>query len=926
MKLAHKMLLGFLTVVFLIWIVGYFATNFSKKALEQAYIENAEVLIIELMDKVDRHIHGNISIFQEYSKDLILQKTILESNEYFDRLDNIQAFIDIKNREWTSVPKKEITPFMQNIQKNDLSDELREKTEFHEDKHSHVVFAEVFVTNKYGANIAQTGKTTDYRQNDEEWWQTSKREGLFVGDVAYEESAEVYSVNIGIRVDDKNGNFIGVIKAVLNFNEVIHALKSIESGGSLKKPKATEILLVNNAGRLLYSNKEGKKIFEDVSDVFEPDHFKDKQSGFFLNKKNGEVLYVHAHSRGFLDFKGLDWNLVIGHKTDELFASVAGLRQRILVISLIVTMLAISISLLISYSVSKNIHKLKEAASKIGRGDLDSDIDIDSKDEIGQLAGAFRKMAQDLKASTVKRDELAKEIQEREKMQDLIVQAKMEWEETFDSINDVILIIDKDFNIIQANKAAEKILGLSLSDILGQKYYKIYHGTEHPIEMCPACQSLKTGSASAVEFFKPEINKYLKVNAFPRFDKNNKIIGLVHIARDITAQKKVEEEQKQLQSQLRHAQKLESIGTLAGGIAHDFNNILNVIIGFGTIIEMNMKEDDPLRPHLKEIFTASERATHLTQSLLAFSRKQIIKIEPININEVVIGVKKMLARIIGEDIELVITQKDKDPIVTADYGQIEQVLMNLATNAKDVMSDGGRLTVKTLIVELDDRHKKSYGYGEPGRYALLSVTDTGAGMDEETREKIFEPFYTTKEIGKGTGLGLSIVYGIVKQHNGYIDVDSEPGKGSTFKIYLPLTEPGVEKTEKIVLPPPAGGTETILVAEDEAQVRKLVKEVLEGAGYTVIEAEDGKDAVNKFMENKDKIQMLMLDVIMPHKNGKEVYEEIKKINPAIKSIFTSGYTADIVHKKGIFDKKFNYISKPVAPSDLLRKIREVLNT
>lgn len=272
-------------------------------------------------------------------------------------------------------------------------------------------------------------------------------------------------------------------------------------------------------------------------------------------------------------------------------------------------------------------------------------------------------------------------------------------------------------------------------------------------------------------------------------------------------------ERKKLEDQLRHAQKMEAVGQLAGGIAHDFNNMLNAIIGFGSLMQMDMKEDDPNRIHLKEILNAGERAAHLTRSLLAFSRKQIIDLKPQDLNEIIKGVEKFLRRIIGEDIELKTALSDKDLKVLIDRGQIEQVLMNLATNARDAMPDGGELIMETEITQMDDEYIKRHGYGESGMYALLSVTDSGIGMDEKTRQRIFEPFFTTKELGRGTGLGLAMVYGIVKQHDGYINVYSEPQKGTTFKIYLPLIRSEVEETVSAMPAAyPEGGTETVLVA------------------------------------------------------------------------------------------------------------------
>ena len=388
--------------------------------------------------------------------------------------------------------------------------------------------------------------------------------------------------------------------------------------------------------------------------------------------------------------------------------------------------------------------------------------------------------------------------------------------------------------------------------------------------------------------------------------------------------RQVEDERARLHTQLLQAQKMEAVGQLAGGIAHDFNNILTAMIGYSHILKMKMKEDDPLRTYAEQILLLSDKAANLTQSLLSFSRKRIMNPEPANLNEIIKRIDYLLSRIIGEDIKLQTVLSEKDLILMADSGQIEQVLMNLATNARDAMPDGGFLTIGTEAIAIDEEFIKKHGFGKEGEYALIAFTDTGAGMHRETREKIFEPFFTTKEVGKGTGLGLSMVYGIIKQHEGYINVYSEPGSGTTFRIYLPLIEARVEKIKPEVIQPVETGMETVLLAEDETAVREFTKKMLEEYGYHVITAPDGQEAINEFKAHKDKIQLLLLDVIMPNKNGKEAYEEIRKIMPDIKVLFMSGYPADIIHKHDIIEKGFAYIEKPASPTKLLRKIREVL--
>ncbi|GLI36748.1 response regulator [Geobacter hydrogenophilus] len=391
-----------------------------------------------------------------------------------------------------------------------------------------------------------------------------------------------------------------------------------------------------------------------------------------------------------------------------------------------------------------------------------------------------------------------------------------------------------------------------------------------------------------------------------------------------TTLKTREAEKELLAEELRHAQKMEAIGTLAGGVAHDFNNILTAIVGFGTLLQRSLKNDNPYRIYVEQILSAADRATNLVKRLLAFGRKQVISPHPTNLNDIVKGIEKLLHRLVSEDITFV-TSLSREPLVChVDAGQIDQILMNLVTNARDAMPDGGTLTVTTGSDFLEEDFFGPLEKGKTGYYAILTIADSGTGMDGETQERIFDPFFTTKEVGKGTGLGLSMVYGIVKQHDGFITVDSEPGKGTAVRIYLPIvaTKETAERHETAIAA--QGNQETILIAEDDRDVRKLSKLVLERSGYTVIEASDGAEAVRRFMENRDKIDLLLLDVVMPKKNGQSVYEEIRRARPEMKALFISGYTQDIINRKGVLDEGINFIAKPVKPDELLTKIKEVL--
>ncbi|MGQ9745665.1 MAG: ATP-binding protein [Dissulfurimicrobium sp.] len=401
----------------------------------------------------------------------------------------------------------------------------------------------------------------------------------------------------------------------------------------------------------------------------------------------------------------------------------------------------------------------------------------------------------------------------------------------------------------------------------------------------------------------------------------------LHYCIDITDNRLIQEEKAGLEKQLIHAQKMETVGTLAGGVAHDFNNILTAIIGYGQVALMKMSKDDPNRKYIENILEASDRAADLTQKLLTFSRKSISNKRPIELNVAIRDMQKLLKRVISEDIELNIVCSDEELTVLADRNQIDQVLMNLAVNAKDAMPNGGTFTIRTEKTTIEDGFVKTYGYGRPGQYALITVSDTGIGMDEKTIEHIFEPFFTTKEVGKGTGLGLSVVYGIIKQHNGYINVYSEPGLGTTFKIYLPIVQSETDKKTPQKDEDNASylnGKETILLAEDNEQVREFIKIVLTEAGYNVIEAIDGDDAVKKFMDNRGNIQMLLFDLIMPKKTGNYAYDEINKLEPGIKVIFITGYSPELTDRNISLRDMVPVIYKPISPKKLLKEIRRVL--
>jgi PAS domain S-box-containing protein len=505
-----------------------------------------------------------------------------------------------------------------------------------------------------------------------------------------------------------------------------------------------------------------------------------------------------------------------------------------------------------------------------------------------------------------------------------------------EGIGEGVIVVDRDFKILSTNRNYCAQVKMSCEDIIGKHCYEISHHIEKPCHThengceCTVKKCFDTGepqNATHTHYDSQGNARYIETHAYPLKDGSGNIVSVVETLFDVTEKTRLVLEKKKLEAQVLQAQKMEAIGQLAGGIAHDFNNILTAVMGYGSILQEEMEKDDPMRNNVEHILTAAGKAATLTQSLLAFGRKQIIELRPVNATEIISGFSKFVKRLVPDDIEFKTALSDENLPVMADIGQVDQVLMNLVTNAIDAMPEGGRLIISAESTHVDRKNYKLHNLERPGKYALIAVSDTGMGMDENTRQRIFEPFFSTKETGKGTGLGLAMVYGIIKQHNGSIRVYSEPGSGTTFKIYLPAIADATEQTKSRHQIPKEkiSGTETVLLAEDDADVRRIAKLALTKAGYKVIEAVDGQDAVNKFIENKNDIQLLIFDVIMPNMNGRDAYDRIKTEYPDIKVIFMSGYMADIIDRKGIFDAGLNFLSKPAEPHELLKKVRKTLD-
>jgi two-component system cell cycle sensor histidine kinase/response regulator CckA len=484
-------------------------------------------------------------------------------------------------------------------------------------------------------------------------------------------------------------------------------------------------------------------------------------------------------------------------------------------------------------------------------------------------------------------------------------------------------VIGFDWKYLYLNQAAIEHGRRSQEQLIGSTMMECYPGIEETpmFAALGRCMSERLHDRMENEFTFPDGSKgWFELRFVPVPE------GVCVLSLDITAKKRSEAELARTENQLRHAQKMEAVGRLASGVAHDFNNLLSVILSYTGLLLADLKADDPLREDLGEIHRAGLRAADLTRHLLTFSRQQVIQPRVVDLSQVVAGMEKMLRRLLGADVELTRLPARSLGKIRADAGTIEQVLLNLVVNARDAMPAGGKLTIETKNVELDAGYARSHVEVEPGPYVMVALSDTGIGMDPETQARIFEPFYTTKDQGKGTGLGLSTVYGIVKQSGGHIWVYSEPGAGTTFKLYFPRID-GVAVAEPSQPPPPSAsfGNEAILLVEDDEQVRAVARNILRRNRYRVLEAANGGEALLICEQHAATIHLLLTDVVLPRMSGRQLAERLAKLRPNMKILFMSGYTEDAVMQHGILESEVAFLQKPITPETLTRKVRQVLD-
>ena len=522
-----------------------------------------------------------------------------------------------------------------------------------------------------------------------------------------------------------------------------------------------------------------------------------------------------------------------------------------------------------------------------------------------------------------------RDITKRKYAEESLRESEEKFRGLVEASSDWIWEVNDSYVYTYCSPQVEQILGYTPEEVIGKAPSTLMAPEEETRLRKLFSEKVKKGlplvAIENVNLHKEGREVVLETSGVPVFDEEGKRVGYRGVDRDITHRVQAGKAHEELEVQLRQAQKMEAVGQMAGGIAHDFNNLLQIIGGYAELSQVDMDPESALGASLKHIDKAAQRGKTLVRQLLAFSRRQIIDPVDLNLNGVFEPLLHMIRGLIGEHIKLKMVLEESLATVHVDRSLVEQVLVNLCVNARDAMSGGGTLTIETENILFDSEYAQTHSWATEGCYVLLSVSDTGCGMEEETLERVFEPFFTTKEVGKGTGLGLSMAYGIIEQHKGHISVHSERSQGSCFKIYLPAVKHRTVEVSSEVPQPVTGGTETLLVAEDDESVLRLSENTLRSAGYTVLTAKDGRDAVQVFEKHANEIDLVMMDVVMPRMGGKEAMKHILKKNPDLPYLFASGYSEDAVHTDFIQNRGLHLLRKPYQTHAILRKIREVLD-
>ena len=786
MKIKQKLILGFAGIASFVGIMGYLSTYTAQKILLKNIGENTMILAIETMDKINKEIYHITEDFQVYSRDSTLQKMVSESNREFDKLEDVQNYIDKIDSEWASI---QITNLLHEITNNEISRELMEKIEFHEHNLHYKAIGEVLVTNKYGATIASTGKTSDYKQSDEQWWQKAKENGLYVHEAEFDDSACMYATVIAIKIEDKGGNFTGVLKVVSDITKTINTIKKTAAS---QKYHIAQIKLLTKDGRIIYDTDDEFKQFDFITNEKFFSQMKD-DSGYFLKKseeyeldRGEDELMAYAKSQDRNNM-GLGWIIAIEYHTEELFAPVKNLRNMIAGASLILTISAIAIGLLISTSISQSIKELVQGASIIGKGNLTHKVNIKNKDELGELAGAFNTMTENLRKATVSHDILKLEITERKKAEEALQENSERLKAIFDTVQaGIFLIHSNDHVIIDTNQVAAEMIGIPKEQIIGRKCHKFVCPEENG--NCPVSdmnQDMNNSERILLTANGKEI-PILKTVTPVRFNGKD---YLLESFIDITERKRTEKELQNLNDKLLQSnQQLQEFTYVA---SHDLREPIRKISSFGEMLAESIadKLSDDDKENLNYMINGAERMQQMIEALLAYSRVTTkgVASERVDLNETIEQLKTLELSVKLEETGGSISVPEPLPQVFVDPVQIRQLLQNLIANA---LKYHKKDTAPQITIRAKTRNHSM---------VKVEMQDNGIGIKKEQLKNAFIMFRRLNPSSEyeGTGIGLAVCKRIVERHGGQIGIESTFGEGSTFWFTIPAAGRAVtQKTEQ----------------------------------------------------------------------------------------------------------------------------------
>ena len=958
MRIKHKLLLGLLSLALLIWVVGFYAVSVSERAQRECIERSSMSLALQLIDKIDSTIHERMHAFEEYATSPFLRAVLHKTNLAFERLPDVQGYIDRQDQVWRATASSELTPFMKELIGNELSGRFHKKREFYKRHYACDVFPEVFVTNRFGANIAQTGKTYDYRQDDEEWWQLAKREGLYVADVEFDRSAGVYSLDICIRVDDEHGDFAGVMKVVLNLEDIINIVRRPHTEEIPGKGKSTRYRLLTKEGRTIFATG-GFKLFEDASRIFPANvNRADERMGAFVRTgEDGEMLAAYARSAGCDEYKGYGWIIVVEHRAGEALASVIALRRRILMLSLAVTVLALVLSVAVSTSISRRITGLRNATVHIGKGNLEVHLDEGPADEIGDLARSFNNMASNLKTVTASRDALNREISDRTKAEQAVRKSEDKYKTLLENLRQKIFYKDTDSVYVSCNDNYARGLGIKPEQIAGKTDYDFF-----PEELAEKYRAddkrvMASGNTEEIEEKYREDGQELIVHTVktPVRNEDGNVVGILGIFWDITDRKRAEEavvearekaekatreladsnlQLKQAMMRANQMAQQAEVATMAkseflANMSHEIRTPMNGIIGMTDLLQ-DTELSAEQREYLDMMRTSAKALLTLLDDILDFSKIEAGKLEMESVafplrDSLGDAVRSFALTAHKKGLELAYhVQPDVPDALVGDPGRLRQVITNLVGNAVKFTEEGEVV----LRVELDSE--------TPDDVCLhFAVTDTGIGIPKGKRRAIFEVFSqadgsTTRKFG-GTGLGLAISSQLVGMMGGHIWVESPVtsrtvdvgGPGSTFQFTARLGRDRTQQPGAVDLSEFEGLR--VLVVDDNATNRRIFEEMLKNWCMNPTAACDGPEALAAMRKTRDAgtpFRLVLLDVNMPGMDGftfAETLRERPEFADVVIIMLTSATRRSEVsrcHELGIAA----YRTKPIKESDLLDAI------